>query len=104
VLARALILLIRVYQWTLSPLLGNCCRFEPSCSRYMAESLDRHGTLRGGYLGLKRILRCNPWNAGGYDPVPHALGPGSPVHAECPACGTGERVTRLDTAEGKAQG
>jgi putative membrane protein insertion efficiency factor len=63
-----LIGLIRVYQWTLSPLLGNACRFEPSCSRYMVESLKKHGLLRGLAKGLRRLSRCHPWSPGGYDP------------------------------------
>ena len=60
--------LIRVYQATLSPLLGNACRFEPSCSRYMVESLKKHGLVRGLARGLRRLSRCHPWNPGGYDP------------------------------------
>ncbi len=68
---RPLILgLIRVYQWTLSPLLGNACRYYPSCSRYTYEAVQRFGAFRGSWMGIKRILRCNPWFEGGYDPVP----------------------------------
>jgi uncharacterized protein len=63
-----LIGLIRVYQVTLSPLLGNVCRFEPSCSRYMIEALRKYGLFRGLGKGLYRISRCHPWNPGGYDP------------------------------------
>ncbi len=63
-----LIGLIRVYQYTLSPLLGNVCRFEPSCSRYMVESLKKYGLVRGLARGLRRLSRCHPWNPGGYDP------------------------------------
>jgi putative membrane protein insertion efficiency factor len=63
-----LLFLIRVYQVTLSPLLGPACRFEPSCSRYMAESLRRYGLFRGLGRGLRRLSRCHPWNPGGYDP------------------------------------
>ena len=69
-LAKALILLIRVYQWTLSPLLGQVCRFEPSCSRYAVECLRHHGALRGSWLSLKRLARCHPFHPGGYDPPP----------------------------------
>ncbi|MEJ2366859.1 MAG: membrane protein insertion efficiency factor YidD [Acidobacteriota bacterium] len=61
---------IIIYQWTLSPLLGNACRFYPSCSRYMYEAVDRYGALRGVWMGLKRIGKCHPWHPGGYDPVP----------------------------------
>ena len=60
--------LIWVYQRTLSPLLGNACRFEPSCSRYMAESLRKYGLFRGLARGLRRLSRCHPWDPGGYDP------------------------------------
>lgn len=63
-----LIGLIRVYQYTLSPLLGNACRFEPSCSRYMVESLRKYGLVRGVVRGLRRLSKCHPWNPGGYDP------------------------------------
>jgi hypothetical protein len=71
-IARLLIALIRVYQWTLSPLLGRSCRFEPSCSRYTATCLERHGALLGGWLGIRRIARCHPFHPGGYDPPPDA--------------------------------
>jgi putative membrane protein insertion efficiency factor len=60
--------LIRVYQLTLSPLLGNACRFEPSCSRYMVEALKKYGLLLGIAKGLRRLSRCHPWDPGGYDP------------------------------------
>jgi putative membrane protein insertion efficiency factor len=65
-----LILLVRLYQWTLRPFIGAHCRFEPSCSHYAIEALGRHGALRGGRLAAARVLRCNPWHSGGYDPVP----------------------------------
>ena len=63
-----LIVAIRIYQVTLSPLLGPACRFEPSCSRYMVESLEKYGLVRGLAKGLRRVSRCHPWNPGGYDP------------------------------------
>jgi putative membrane protein insertion efficiency factor len=63
-----LIVFIRVYQVTLSPLLGNACRFEPSCSRYMVEALKKYGLFRGFLKGMRRLSRCHPWNPGGYDP------------------------------------
>ena len=66
----ALIFLVRAYQVTLSPLFGDCCRFEPSCSNYMIESLKVHGAVKGTLLGLWRLLRCHPFGSHGYDPVP----------------------------------
>jgi putative membrane protein insertion efficiency factor len=68
--------LIRLYQWTLSPLLGPACRFYPSCSEYALESISRFGVLRGGWLALRRIGRCHPWHPGGFDPVPPHTGAG----------------------------
>lgn len=67
---RVLILLIRAYQYLLSPLLGQHCRFHPSCSRYAVEALERFGAGRGSWLALRRLSRCHPWHPGGYDPVP----------------------------------
>lgn len=67
---RLLIALIRIYQYLLSPLLGNHCRFHPSCSRYAAEAIATHGAGRGSWLAVRRLARCHPWHAGGYDPVP----------------------------------
>ncbi len=63
-----LIALIRIYQVTLSPLLGPACRFEPSCSRYTVECLKKYGLVRGLARGLIRVSRCHPWHPGGYDP------------------------------------
>jgi len=65
-----LVPLIRVYRWFLSPLLGPSCRFQPSCSVYAEEAIQRHGALRGGWLTLKRLGRCHPFCQGGIDPVP----------------------------------
>ena len=67
-----LILLVRAYQVTLSPLFSGCCRFEPSCSNYMIEALQVHGAFKGTVLGLWRIMRCHPFGAKGLDPVPPA--------------------------------
>ncbi|MEN3009902.1 MAG: membrane protein insertion efficiency factor YidD [Candidatus Bipolaricaulaceae bacterium] len=61
---------IRAYQRLLSPLLPRRCRFYPSCSEYAAQALLKYGLLRGGWLALRRLLRCGPWHPGGYDPVP----------------------------------
>ena len=65
-----LIALIRGYQWFLSPLLGNHCRFYPSCSEYAREAIERHGAVRGVWLAIRRVARCHPWHPGGVDPVP----------------------------------
>jgi hypothetical protein len=62
--------MIHAYRWLISPLLGPSCRFYPSCSAYAFEAVDRHGALRGSWLAARRLLRCHPLNAGGYDPVP----------------------------------
>ena len=68
---RALILrIIRFYQRALSPLLGNNCRFHPSCSQYTYEAVERYGAAQGMWMGLRRICRCHPWHQGGFDPVP----------------------------------
>jgi putative membrane protein insertion efficiency factor len=66
-MARLLILLIKLYQYTLSPLLGNCCRFYPSCSDYALLALRKHGALKGVWLALKRVGKCGPWHKGGVD-------------------------------------
>lgn len=71
---RALLrILIRTYQLLVSPLLGPRCRFYPSCSQYALEAVARHGALRGSWLALRRLARCHPLHAGGYDPVPLAV-------------------------------
>lgn len=71
-------ILIRAYQWTISPVLSflggpaSGCRFEPTCSRYFLEAVETHGVLRGSWLGLRRLGRCHPWGGKGYDAVPAA--------------------------------
>jgi putative membrane protein insertion efficiency factor len=67
---RLLIAFVRAYQYLLSPWWGSHCRFTPTCSHYAIEALERHGALGGTWLATRRILRCHPWSAGGYDPVP----------------------------------
>ena len=69
-LRRFVLVAIRAYQRWISPALGQRCRFAPSCSQYTAQAISAHGLLRGTWLGLRRLSRCHPWNAGGYDPVP----------------------------------
>jgi len=61
---------IRLYQLALSPIFGGACRFEPSCSSYAHEAIDRHGVVRGSKLAAGRVLRCHPFSSAGYDPVP----------------------------------
>jgi putative membrane protein insertion efficiency factor len=63
---------VRAYQWTIRPIIGAQCRFEPSCSHYAIEALAVHGAVRGSALAARRVLRCNPWHEGGFDPVPPA--------------------------------
>jgi putative membrane protein insertion efficiency factor len=65
-----LLWLIRLYQVTLSGLMPNVCRFQPTCSRYAYEAIDRHGALRGGWMAIRRLARCRPGGGSGYDPVP----------------------------------
>ena len=65
-----ILLMIDLYRRFLSPLFRPACRFEPSCSSYARTAVERFGPARGTWLALKRIVRCNPWNRGGYDPVP----------------------------------
>jgi len=69
-MTRILLAVVRAYRYALSPMLGQHCRFHPSCSEYAAEAIERHGAARGVWLAMKRIARCHPWHAGGYDPVP----------------------------------
>ena len=68
--AKFLILLIRIYQVTLSPFIGRNCRYTPTCSNYGIEAIKKYGAIKGGWLTKKRILSCNPWGGSGYDPVP----------------------------------
>lgn len=72
---RCLMGLVHAYRLLLSPSLGSACRFEPSCSAYALQALERHGAAGGSYLTLRRLVRCHPWCDGGHDPVPAALFP-----------------------------
>lgn len=65
-----LVLLVKFYQGAISPLFPSSCRYQPTCSQYMIDSIREWGALKGGWLGLKRISRCHPWGGHGYDPVP----------------------------------
>ena len=70
---------IRLYQLLLSPMIGPACRYEPSCSRYAHEAIERHGPLRGSWRALRRLGRCRPGSAGGYDPVPDRTAEAAPA-------------------------
>ena len=64
-----IILIIRIYQIFISPITPATCRFYPTCSTYFIQALEKYGLIKGTYLGIRRILRCHPWNPGGYDPL-----------------------------------
>ena len=70
ILIAPFIFLVKVYQVAISPLIPASCRFQPTCSHYTVEALQKHGLLRGGRLAIKRIFSCHPWGKSGYDPVP----------------------------------
>lgn len=70
IVARGLKLAVHGYRILVSPVLGPACRYAPSCSAYALEALERHGAVKGGWLALRRILRCHPWGGSGFDPVP----------------------------------
>lgn len=72
-LSKLLIVLIKFYQITLSPWMGRECRFYPTCSQYSIEAIKRFGALKGSWLMVTRIIRCNPWGGYGYDPVPDSF-------------------------------
>ena len=69
-LARVLSLAVHAYRYTLSPIIGPVCRYEPTCSAYALDALREHGALRGAWLAVRRIASCHPWGGSGYDPVP----------------------------------
>ena len=70
---RLLILIVKAYRYLLSPMLGNHCRFYPSCSSYAVTALEEHGAARGSWLALRRLARCHPFHPGGVDPVPEKI-------------------------------
>lgn len=71
-LAHLLRALVYLYRWTLSPFVGWHCRFQPTCSCYAIEALEKHGAIHGGWLTVHRLARCQPWGGSGYDPVPES--------------------------------
>lgn len=93
--ADVVVLLLRLWQVLVSPVYGQTCRFYPSCSSYALEAVDRHGLVRGGWLALRRLGRCHPWNPGGVDPVPPKARVASPSPPAGPAS---ERSTNLPAA------
>ena len=74
ILIAPFLLLIKLYQWVISPLTPATCRFEPTCSHYAVDALKTHGLFKGSWLAAKRIGRCHPWGGSGYDPVPPKSG------------------------------
>jgi putative membrane protein insertion efficiency factor len=84
-LARLLIAIVKLYQQTLSRLLGRACRFEPSCSKYAVACLEAHGAIRGSLLSIARLCKCHPFHPGGYDPPPPPALPRA--HARMPEAG-----------------
>ena len=71
---RVLVMMVKGYQYILSPWIGNQCRFAPTCSHYAIEAIERHGAVRGTWLAVRRVAKCHPWHAGGVDPVPPGEG------------------------------
>jgi len=78
-----LLFLLRAYQLGISPLLGQNCRFYPSCSAYATEAIREHGALKGGILASRRLCKCHPWNPGGFDPVPMKKTESNAAAAKC---------------------
>jgi putative membrane protein insertion efficiency factor len=83
-LARTLVAPIRFYQRFISPALPASCRYYPTCSAYAVESLQVHGAMRGSWLGIRRVARCHPWHAGGFDPVPPPRERSGPADSSLP--------------------
>lgn len=103
--ARLMLGLVRSYQLTLSPWLGRGCRYLPTCSEYASDALRGHGAARGGWLTLRRLLRCHPWGGHGYDPVPgleadSRLGPPRAGSAERRGGAVGPRVPPANGTDG----
>jgi putative membrane protein insertion efficiency factor len=88
----ALIVLIKIYQYMLSPLMPPTCRYLPTCSAYAAEAVQRHGAIVGAWLALRRLARCHPWGGHGYDPVPKKCASNHAAQDRRPAMTSGERA------------
>jgi uncharacterized protein len=95
-MTRILLLCLRAYRFALSPLFGNQCRFAPTCSQFAIEAIERFGPVRGCALALGRVLRCNPWHAGGWDPVPAR----APVAGGCACTVAGSAAGRPERGRG----
>jgi len=93
VFGRVLIALVRLYQVAISPWTPATCRFSPTCSQYAVEAIRAHGSLRGGWMAVRRIGRCHPWGGYGYDPVPGRTG----EDGETTAGGADSRLAHVDT-------
>ena len=74
IIGKILISFIKLYKITLSPFIGNACRYQPTCSQYGMEAIQKHGPYTGGWLTVKRVCSCHPWGGHGYDPVPEKTG------------------------------
>jgi putative membrane protein insertion efficiency factor len=101
-------ILIRGYQWAISPVLhfiggpGTGCRFTPTCSQYFLEAVELHGFFRGSWLGTRRILRCNPWGGSGHDPVPSPRDDHNSVaHCTCDSSASGHKSPPAETPSGQ---
>lgn len=80
---KILIALIKVYRFTLSPFIGQHCRFTPTCSQYATEAIEQHGAIKGSWMAAKRLSKCHPFHTGGWDPVPENMSAGCVSKADC---------------------
>ena len=106
ILARLAILLVRFYQLFISPLLGQNCRYQPTCSAYALEAITHFGAIKGGWLAIKRFGKCHPWGGFGYDPVPKSVshickaGHAAPENAQKPVCKSTSSTKNADDSLG----
>jgi putative membrane protein insertion efficiency factor len=95
-----LIGLLKAYRFAISPLYGQVCRYHPSCSAYALEAVTVHGSIKGSWLAVRRIARCNPWSRGGYDPVPPRSQHGSTATSDTRASRPATRPGQVNTTQG----